>query len=323
MSTCPHCEYTSKYKMKLHIKQVHDKIKDHPCNRCHSAFSTNSDLTCHIKAVHDKIKDYICNDCEKAFSTNSKLQRHMKQVHDKIKDNLCNDCDAAFSTNGALTCHIKQVHDRIKDHICTRCDAAFSTNGNLDCHIKMVHDRIKDHPCIKCDAAFATNGNLKCHIKQVHDRIKDNVCNECSIAFSLNSDLKRHINVCTGKLNISSMEYNMINALDKLKIKYLHNTTHNKLKGLNGTLRFDFILPKEDTFVMIEMNGRQHYEPVCFGGTSMERALENFERQTVHDEIKRMYCADNGFELIEIKYDDRREYAEIIKSTLSERYLLN
>jgi len=93
--------------LKLHIKHVHDKIKNVQCSKCDYKCSTNGNLKSHIKRVHDKIKDFECSKCDFKTSTNSDLKTHNKAVHDKIKDFKCDRCDLKFSRNSSLKTHIK------------------------------------------------------------------------------------------------------------------------------------------------------------------------------------------------------------------------
>ena len=62
-------------------------------------------------------------------------------------------------------------------------------------------------------------------------------------------------------------------------------------------LSFDFYLPYYNT--LIEVNGKQHYEPIeYFGGQ------EKFNIQIKHDNMKKQYCEDNGIRLLCIRYDE-------------------
>jgi hypothetical protein len=64
----------------------------------------------------------------------------------------------------------------------------------------------------------------------------------------------------------------------------------------------DFYLPCVNT--IIEYNGLQHYEPVCFGN-SMIDAVKRFEKQQDRDEKLREYCFNKNIILFEI---DGRKY---------------
>ena len=56
-------------------------------------YATNSSLKMHVKMVHDKIKDVKCDLCEYVCSTNGSLKSHVKRIHHKIKDIKCDKCD--------------------------------------------------------------------------------------------------------------------------------------------------------------------------------------------------------------------------------------
>lgn len=96
------------------------------------------------------------------------------------------------------------------------------------------------------------------------------------------------------KRSKSNGEKNVANWLDKNKIAYKKQKTFADCKN-ECVLRFDFYLP--DYNVLIEYNGKQHYEPVdYFGGE------KSFEIQILRDNIKKDYCKDNGILLFEIPY---------------------
>lgn len=93
---------------------------------------------------------------------------------------------------------------------------------------------------------------------------------------------------------ISSLEYQTQKYLDSIHVKYEYQKTFEHCRYQN-LLRFDFYLPKYH--ICIEVNGRQHYEPIdYFGGE------ENFKLQQKRDNIKREYCAQNNIKLIEVPY---------------------
>ena len=75
-------------------------------------------------------------------------------------------------------------------------------------------------------------------------------------------------------------------------------------------LPFDFYIPSIRT--AIEYQGKQHYEPVCFGGCSVESSLKVFEMNKSHDAIKRKYCQENNINLIKIPYTEILSISEIL-----------
>ena len=79
-------------------------------------------------------------------------------------------------------------------------------------------------------------------------------------------------------------------------------------------LPFDFYLT--DLNICIEFDGKQHYEPVCFGGISLERATKNFDYTLKCDKIKTEYCEAKNIQLIRISYKDIKNIETILNSHL-------
>lgn len=72
-----------------------------------------------------------------------------------------------------------------------------------------------------------------------------------------------------------------------------------KYKGL---LRFDIFVPKK---LLIEVHGPHHYKPVSYSSDKSEKAKqEYFNLVTLRDNIKRQWCIDNHFTLVELSYSD-------------------
>lgn len=95
---------------------------------------------------------------------------------------------------------------------------------------------------------------------------------------------------------MSHGETNIIKFFEKYGIPYESQKAFNGLKDKNNLL-FDFYVPSKK--LLIEFNGRQHYEPVDhFGG------IEAFNTLKKHDNMKELFAKENGFELLVIKYTD-------------------
>lgn len=100
---------------------------------------------------------------------------------------------------------------------------------------------------------------------------------------------------------------NYVNTIDYECQKKFENLT-----GIgNGLLSYDFIIYKNnEPFCLIECQGQQHYQCVdYFGGK------DSFERQQMHDELKKEYAKLLGLTLLEIPYTYKRY--EDIKELLS------
>jgi hypothetical protein len=66
--------------------------------------------------------------------------------------------------------------------------------------------------------------------------------------------------------------------------------------------------------IAIEYQGRQHYSPVNWGKISEQLARNNFDKQRASDKNKRIYCANNKIEYIEI--DGRKYFGKKLKKYL-------
>jgi hypothetical protein len=80
------------------------------------------------------------------------------------------------------------------------------------------------------------------------------------------------------------------------------------------SLRFDFYLEEFNT--SIEIQGKQHYEPVDFGGRPREWSIQDFKIQQIRDQIKRDYCKENNIKLLEIPYWDFDNIEQILDKTI-------
>lgn len=94
--------------------------------------------------------------------------------------------------------------------------------------------------------------------------------------------------------NISKGEEQIAIWLNQNNIKY--NFQH-QIKIENSYHYFDFYLP--DNNLIIEFNGRQHYEPIKFFG-----GQEGFINLIKRDEIKKEYCILNKIDLLIVSYNE-------------------
>ena len=66
---CPQCEKTfhSSNYLKIHIKRIHDLVRDHMCDVCCKTFATPQDLNNH-QIVHTGEKNFPCHICGKSYN---------------------------------------------------------------------------------------------------------------------------------------------------------------------------------------------------------------------------------------------------------------
>lgn len=87
--------------------------------------------------------------------------------------------------------------------------------------------------------------------------------------------------------------------LERNKIIFEKEKRFDNCKN-NKKMPFDFYLPIEN--ILIEYDGKQHYEPVNFRGCSDEQAQKTYLDSKQNDKLKNKYCVDNNIQLIRIPY---------------------
>jgi len=80
----------------------------HPCLSCGKSFPQAYRLKRHIREVHDKEKLYRCNECEKEFFKSTSLIRHKISVHEKVRPFGCPNCESRFKDRSALKYHTRK-----------------------------------------------------------------------------------------------------------------------------------------------------------------------------------------------------------------------
>lgn len=137
-------------------------------------------------------------------------------------------------------------------------------------------------------------------------------CTKCNKYF--NQSAKSHLKgigcpIC----NESKGERAVRLYLDKIGISY---NRHKKFKGLvyKSALEFDFYL--YDLNLLIEFDGKQHFEVVNFSKDHLEN-VRNFELYKTRDQIKNNWTRDNKVPLLRIPYWDIDKVPELIDEYLS------
>lgn len=94
---------------------------------------------------------------------------------------------------------------------------------------------------------------------------------------------------------------------DSKCIEWLINNKGNKLKP-------DFYLP--DYNLIIEYDGRQHFEPVRYIGMSEEEAELKFEIQQINDKYKNKLCEEHNLKIIRISYKEFYNIEKILNENI-------
>lgn len=122
-------------------------------------------------------------------------------------------------------------------------------------------------------------------------------CKKCNYKWYVRpNDLISGYTTCKKCFSFSKGEQHIIKILNENNIKYQIGF---KPKGLvdKSNLHYDFKI--KNTKILIEFNGKQHYQPIkYFGGT------KQFNIQQKHDQMKKEWAYNNGYQLFIIKYND-------------------
>ena len=54
--------------LKVHIKTVHEGVREHTCHICGKTLSQADHLNLHIKTLHEGVREHACQVCDKSFA---------------------------------------------------------------------------------------------------------------------------------------------------------------------------------------------------------------------------------------------------------------
>ena len=134
---CPQCgrDCKAKGKLLLHIKSVHDNIRDHVCDQCGKGFPNELQMRAHQERVHEGKKEYVCTICQRPCVTKDSLLKHTR-IHTGEKPFTCELCGRAFSDPSALRGHRKTHSENRDDYKCQDCPKVFRYNKGLREHMR-------------------------------------------------------------------------------------------------------------------------------------------------------------------------------------------
>lgn len=124
-------------------------------------------------------------------------------------------------------------------------------------------------------------------------------CHNCGSTHSIDaSNLNRGNALSCGCIKMSKGEYKIEQWLKGHNIKFHKQYYFEDLKPNNYPLKFDFAIFNPN-IMLIEYQGKQHYEPVDFYD-----GIEGLQKQQLRDNQKRKYCLSHSIPLYEISYKD-------------------
>ena len=140
---CEKCQknFITKSKKQKHTKRVHvEKKRNFFCKHCSKTFTRREHLAIHVKVLHDKIKDFSCNNCGNLFTDKYAMKKH-ERTHTRENNGrfCCKVCSKRFSRRQYMVGHINAVHERASSLYCELCDKYFTRKITLSYHQEKTH----------------------------------------------------------------------------------------------------------------------------------------------------------------------------------------
>ena len=131
---CQICGYDCK---DFHALAMH-KMKHHPglpknlynCDFCPHTYANSSALKVHLFNVHLKLRLYKCELCGKEYGTNMTLRQHYQTTH--VANFDCKLCGQQIKTRTKLSTHIEKEHELR----CHKCFKQYENRSNLYHHLR-------------------------------------------------------------------------------------------------------------------------------------------------------------------------------------------
>lgn len=260
-------------------------------------------------------KKYACKSCRQTKTSEKSLKDRQDYLYGKIKT----FCDSKGYI--LLTKKTEILNSNTKVHyICPKHgmyeEKAYSLLLGHGC-IHCLHEEASDRQRFTKEdiILFAQNNNIQIlnpedYVNCMEINLKC-VCQKCGRVYTTSYNaLKNGKTLVCGNCtkSISTSEFKIMHYLEDNNIEYVYQKKFEKCR-YKGILSFDFYIPKYN--LLIEANGRQHYEPVeYFGG------INTYKEQITRDNIKRAFCIENNLDLLEIPYYDFDKIEEILNIKL-------
>lgn len=273
-------------------------------------------------------KYWCCSDCAKKQLANKRAKKHY--ITGQILNNITRSSLVRLTYRDS---HSNQ-YGIVKCGICgNEYETKLSTveQGTIckKCHLQKMHETKKLYR--PNDIIFSSQGLAFLFQKEVEPQISTTRKTRCGIFVQVDKDTGEEIGQpfyaqlghilsghCLGGVR-SNGEMAFENALKELGYLYYREYSFSDLRSTkNSLLRFDFMIPlKNNSKLLVELDGLQHYRPVeLFGGE------QEFQELQIRDSLKNQYINKHkNLFLIRIPYWDYPNInANFIKELIIKQY---
>ena len=322
--SCELCPFTAPTinRLRIHVGEVHEKIRNQVCKECGLGFSRKGDLKRHMICVHKvEEKKFKCELCPIKFISRSKMRTHIQEVHDKIKNHVCEDCGYATYQKHQLNIHRKSIRcqkrgQKIKcEFKCELCPFETHYKGQLERHIRLkICTKPKEYKfCDFCPFKAQGNAALQLHTQAIHEKIRNHVCEKCGYAATQKHALKQHIKNVHGvrgnkrrkqleRLKEEFEESPFLNEQRTKKLAEELGKTKKQIKSWFNTKRQKGeyktrIYLEEDMTNNQKQKVKQKEYKQCqlCPFKAYSNAIFAFHIQAVHDDIRNLVCQKCGY----------------------------
>jgi len=262
------------------------------------------------KSFHGLLRDEKCTYCSARTGSIEKYQKYLDDTFGKNEYKIISD---TYNSKSPLKIkHLKcnTTWDIKPSNIkslksCPTCKInnlrEYSNNKKYDINdIKNMIESVNGYKLI----SDVYNGN-KDKLKILHETCG----NIFEIKFN-NFQQGYRCSMCSKR--ISNSELRVIEYLKSLNIDFIHNAIFNDCKYIK-LLRFDFKINYDNSFLLIECDGKQHFHECLYNKDMI---------QNKRDFVKDTYCKENNIKLYRIPYTKFKNIEDEIKNILIENKIL-
>lgn len=251
------------------------------CTSCgHNIMKSKQSLN--FEDVKSKIEEFNC----KLLSNEYRNTKDKLEIKCSCGDIFYKSFEKFKKTHCCKYCSYKQISDSqtftfeyVRDFIkSSKCE--LMSSNYINCSSKL------EIRCA-CNEVFSTDFNSFKNNNQMS-------CRKCSNTFSKGEQLIENYLIDNNFTYEKQFKFNDLLAPNKKHF-----------------LKFDFAVKENINIVLIEFDGKQHYQPVDFFGG--EKAFLDLKR---NDSSKNLYCEDNNIPLIRIPYYEIDNIPRILEEKL-------